>query len=89
MPRPHVRKEPPQLAGRFPEGAVCDAFVAATADDLCRLAEVPTPLWAVAQTRALELPWFAESYQALRVPLLRDTPSAFKDKNIFILLFRL
>ena len=83
--RPHVRKEPPRLTARFPEGAVCDAFVAATADYLCRVAEVPPPRWAVAQDRALEMPWFAESYLGLRAVLLRDTPSAFKDKNIFIL----
>lgn len=83
--RPRVRKEPQRLADRFPEGVVCDALVAATADYLCRVAEVPPPRWAVSQARALDLPWFAEPYLGLRARLLRDTPSAFKDKNIFIL----
>jgi hypothetical protein len=35
-------------------------------------------------SRVLDDPWFSPSGRAFRATLLRDTPSAFKDKNIFI-----
>lgn len=76
--------EPPRLAGRFPEGQTCDAFLAAMTDYFCRKSRVPTPAWALDPSRVLEDPWFSPSGRAFRATLLRDSPSAFKDKNIFI-----
>ena len=32
----------------------------------------------------LEEPWFSPEFPQIRMRLLRDTPSAFKDKNLFI-----
>jgi len=29
-------------------------------------------------------PWFSEPFPQVRMRLLRDTPSAFKDKNVFV-----
>ena len=81
---PLFANEPPLLAGRFEHGEVCDAFLAATADYLCRKSRVPTPIWALDPKRVLEIPWFSEEYRSVRMMLLRDTPSAFKDKNLFV-----
>lgn len=76
--------EPPRLAGRFPEGAVCDAFLAATADFFARRHRLPTPAWALSTSLALEDPWFSPNLPSVRALLLRDSPSAFKDKNLFV-----
>jgi hypothetical protein len=77
-------EEPPRIAGRFAEGKICDAFLAATADYLSRKNQLHTPVWAVTDDYMLEQPWFSQEDVGLRGLLLRDTPSAFKDKNIFI-----
>lgn len=75
--------EPPRLAGRFPEGAICDAFLAALADYFCRQARIPTPHWAEDESRVLEIPWFSPPERAFRATLLRDTPAPFKERNLF------
>jgi hypothetical protein len=74
----------PRLAGLFPEGNICDAFLAATADHLSRVNGLHTPLWALKEDLVLKEPWFALPYLTVRMRLLRDTPSAFKDKNLFV-----
>lgn len=81
---PLLMPEPVRLAGRLPEGKICDAFLAATADYLCRQNRIQTPAWALNQELMLEEPWFSPDFPEVRMRLLRDTPSAFKDKNIFI-----
>ena len=81
---PLLEGEPPRLAGRFAEGKVCDAFLAATADHLARVNGIPTPVWALSTDRVLEAPWFSEEFPEVRASLLRDTPSTFKDKNVFV-----
>lgn len=80
---PMLAPAPPRLAGRFAEGKVCDAFLAATADFLARRHRLPTPEWALLETLALDHPWFSPDLPGVRGMLLRDSPSAFKDKNIF------
>lgn len=79
-----LEAEPPLLASRFEEGKICDAFLAGTADYLARSNGIQTPLWALNPQRVLETPWFSEKLPAVRLSLLRDTPSAFKEKNIFV-----
>jgi hypothetical protein len=81
---PLLEAEPPLLASRFEEGKICDAFLAGTADFLARSNRIQTPLWALNPERVLETPWFSETLPAVRLSLLRDTPSAFKEKNIFV-----
>jgi hypothetical protein len=49
-----------------------------------RVVQAQTPAWALNPDRALEVPWFSETLPDLRFLLLRDTPSAFKEKNIFV-----
>jgi len=81
---PLFAEPPPRLAGCFAEGEVCDAFAAGLADFLSRANGLATPSWALAADRVLERPWFSEEFRQVRLRLLRDTPSAFKDKNIFV-----
>jgi hypothetical protein len=81
---PFVAAEPPRLADRFAEGKVCDAFLAGLADFLGRKNGFNTPAWSMAEDRILAEPWFSEEFPQVRLRLLRDTPSAFKDRNIFI-----
>src|SRR5207244_2142959 len=78
---PLLLPEPVRLAGRFPEGVICDAFLAAAADFLSRQNRIPTPAWALKADLVLQEPWFSPDFPQIRMRLLRDTPSAFKDKN--------
>src|SRR5689334_181935 len=81
---PMFAEEPPRLANRFEQGRICDAFLGATADYLSRVHRIQTPAWALKEDLVLEKPWFSLEAPGIRLLLLRDTPSAFKDKNIFI-----
>lgn len=81
---PMLAEAPPLLAGCFAEGNICDAFAAGLADFLARTHHFATPGWALSQDRVLERPWFSVEFPQVRLRLLRDTPSAFKDKNIFV-----
>lgn len=76
--------EPPLMAEKFAEGKVCDAFLAATADFLARRNGLLTPAWARREKLVLAAPWFSPDLRGVRAMLLRDAPSAFKDKNIFV-----
>jgi len=81
---PMLAPPPRSLAREFAGGEVCDAFLAATADHLSRKSGMPTPAWALNDDLVLDQPWFSEPFPAVRMRLLRDTPSAFKDKNLFV-----
>jgi hypothetical protein len=81
---PLLAAEPRRLAGEFKEGKICDAFIAGAADYLSRVNAIHTPAWAQSEDRVLDEPWFSEDWQGVRLLLLRDTPSAFKEKNIFV-----
>jgi len=78
-----LAKEPLRLAAVFENGKICDAFLAATADYLSRTNGIQTPAWALSEDRVLDTPWFSLEDPEIRFCLLRDSPSAFKDKNIF------
>ena len=82
--RPMLAKQPPRLAACFAEGNICDAFLAATSDYLSRINGLPTPEWALQDDLVLKVPWFSEEFPSVRMRLLRDTPSAFRDKNLFV-----
>ncbi len=81
---PLLADEPRRLAGHFKEGVICDAFLSATADYLSRINHINTPKWALKEDLVLEVPWFSPEFPEVRLLLLRDAPSAFKDKNIFV-----
>lgn len=77
--------EPRRLAGHFDKGAICDAFLAAMAHYFYCENRHPTTEWAQQESGVLEVPWFSTPLLVFRAVQLRDTPSAFKEKNIFII----
>ena len=80
-----VQAEPPRLAARFPQGAVADAWLAAYAEHLAVRIGRPVPAWAEARHRVSPEPWFAatDTSPRLRLLALRDSPAAFKKRNLF------
>lgn len=78
-----IADEPPSLRERFPEGAVADAWLAAYAEHLAhRIGRMP-PIWADSTQRIAPAPWFASDHPAARARALRDSPPAFKNRNLF------
>jgi hypothetical protein len=80
-----VSHRPPRLQGRFQGGEVADAFLAAQVEYLCRRAGVRVPTWTRSPEYVLADPWFGYSGASagLRAILIRDSPSEFKNRNIF------
>ena len=78
-----IADAPALLAGRFPEGALADATLAAYADLLAERAGIAPPAWCFAAERIAPEPWFASAGPRGRVFALRDTPPAFKRRNLF------
>ena len=71
------------LAGRFPEGALADATLAAYADLLAERIRIAPPAWCFELERISPEPWFAVEGPRSRLFVLRDTPPAFKRRNLF------
>jgi hypothetical protein len=79
-----IEDEPLLLAGRIAEGAVVDAYLAATALHLARQLGVAPPFWVRAQSRTLRVPWFASPGAEVRATLLVESPAAFRERNLFV-----
>jgi len=78
-------ESPPLLASaEFPQGAVCDAYLAATAEELSRAFHLQCPQWTPTMDRALRQPYFASSMRSLRAVLLFESPPAFRARNLFV-----
>lgn len=76
---------PAFLAPQFGDtGRVQDAYLAATAEELARRFNFPSPEWAASAERALHKPWFATPLAALRAVLLLESPPAFRARNLFV-----
>jgi len=78
-----IETAPPRLADRFPEGALADATLAAYADYLAERIRVAPPSWCFEYERVAPEPWFAVDGPRSRLFALRDTPPAFKRRNLF------
>lgn len=65
-------------------GAIKDAYLAATAEWLAWRFDLPTPQWAFAESRSLHRPWFASTLAALRAVLLWESPAPFRSRNLFV-----
>jgi hypothetical protein len=83
-PFDRLREEPPILAGRFPEGRVADAWLAAVADALAERSAQWGPAWTRKPERFLHQPWFASSGPHMRACLLLESPAAFRERNLFV-----
>lgn len=73
-----IRREPPRLGD-----AVKDAYLAAVAAHLANTLRLPSPRWADKKYRRLRRPWFALPDAWARAWLLRDSPAAFRERNLF------
>jgi hypothetical protein len=73
-----LRTEPP-LTG----DVVQDAYLAAVAAHLAQRYGLKTPAWTEKSSRRLEHPWFALPDAWARATLLRDSPAAFRERNLF------
>lgn len=63
--------------------AVQDAYLAAIAAHLANTLRLPPPQWVEKKSRRLGHPWFALPYPWARAGLLRDSPAAFRERNLF------
>ncbi len=79
-----LAEEPPVLDGQIEEGAVADAYLAATAVHLARAIKSVPPAWAWNANRKLHSPWFASRGSAVRATLLAESPAAFRERNLFV-----
>ncbi len=73
-----IRAEPARTGN-----PVQDAYLAAVAVHLANTLRLPTPRWTQSSTRHLTRPWFALPYAWARAELLRSSPAAFRERNLF------
>ncbi len=73
-----LRTEPPRTGD-----AVQDAYLAAVAAHLARRMQLAAPAWTEKSYRRLDRPWFAVPDAWARAMLLRDSPPAFRERNLF------
>ncbi|MEM7385479.1 MAG: hypothetical protein AAF514_11090 [Verrucomicrobiota bacterium] len=79
-----VADEPDSLAATGKEGQRRDAFIAATAEHLGRKYQFPLQPWVYQPSRYLDHPSFALSTREGKLFLLKDSPAAFKSRNLFV-----
>ncbi len=78
-----IADAPVLLVGRFPEGSLADATLAAYADLLAGRIGIAPPAWCLEPERIAPEPWFANAGPRGRLLALRDSPPAFKRRNLF------
>jgi hypothetical protein len=62
---------------------VQDAYLAAVAAHLANTLRLLSPRWVDKKSRRLRRPWFALPDAWARAWLLRDSPAAFRERNLF------
>ncbi len=78
-----ITDEPSLLAPYFPGGRTADAWLAAYAEHLATTFTLPVPSWTRRAARVAPEPVFASDTPALRRLALRDSPAAFKNRNLY------
>jgi hypothetical protein len=63
---------------------VQDAYLAAVAEHLAVMDQMPVPDWTEQSERFLEAPFFAGGLQSLKATLIVESPAAFRRRLIFI-----
>ncbi|HWA11229.1 MAG TPA: hypothetical protein VG838_17440 [Opitutaceae bacterium] len=81
---PMVAEEPRILATEFPQGDVCDAFLAALGAHLAEQSGTPAPEWVRGPARYLAEPWYPSDGEALREILRREALPPFRERNLFV-----
>ena len=79
-----IKDEPPLLAGRTEQGAILDAYAAATAEALSRRFGFKAPAWICGDARICARPFFTMHTPAGRAFVLAYTPPAFKARQLFV-----
>jgi hypothetical protein len=79
-----VKEEPQRLEQALGDSGLADAYLAAIADHLSRQFGFRAPAWTRDEGRALKYPYFAARTHALRMILLQESPSAFRERNVFV-----
>src|SRR3954470_14305735 len=79
-----LEAEPERLRDSFEKGPLYDAYLAAVAESLSTEHNIPTPVWAWAEDRKLQRPWFALPWAGMRAVLLLESPAAFRSRNLFV-----
>ncbi len=79
-----LRDEPMMLAEVLKDHGVADAYLAAVCDHLCRQYRFSRPEWVKSPLRVLEKPYFAAKTHGLRMIYLQESPTAFKQRNLFV-----
>lgn len=77
-------REPVLLGGSDASKQWQDAYLAAVAEHLCRQHGFRAPGWIRQSVRYLKDPRFALQSRAGRLFLLKDSPAAFKSRNLFV-----
>jgi hypothetical protein len=77
-------EEPSLLGLNAPERCWIDAYLAAVAEYLCGRHGLRHPAWLKGAARFLDDPSFASRSRAGRLFLLKDSPAAFKSRNLFV-----
>jgi len=78
-----IAEKPPLLRQRFSDGRIADAWLAAYAEHTATFAGIEVPTWSHASQRTLPEPWFSVESPVERQLALRDTPPAFRSRNLF------
>lgn len=78
-----IAEEPALIASRFPEGHIADAWLAAYAEYLAQRTGIVKPAWTLSPQRIAREPWFSTAHPVARARALRDSPPAFKNRNLF------
>lgn len=80
-----MAEPPPLLHGKFEQGVVADAWLAAYAEHVAQAVGRPCPLWAFEVVRISPEPLFdAGAFsRVLRALALKNSPAAFRRRNIF------
>lgn len=61
-----------------------DALVAATIEQLCSEANMPSPEWTV-QVKSVDKPWLVSGIESLRGLAFAESPAPFRSRRIFVL----
>lgn len=79
-----LAEEPRSLTAMLGDDGLADAYLAGIADHLSRQYHFKPPAWISGPGRILTNPWFALESHGGRMCMLIESPSAFRERNIFI-----